>query len=94
MRRDKEMLINDIGVSPSCGYFEQEGTTLYEAQCRKAERILEKLDLHKGMALCDIGCSWGFLLIEAAKKYQVHGVGMVEHVGRGSYEEFIWILYA
>lgn len=127
----------DETMSYSCGYFEQEDTTLYEAQCRKVERILEKLDLHEGMTLCDIGCGWGFLLIEAAKKYQVHGVGitlsteqkkrfeeriagegledflqvelldyrelpqygkqfdrvvsvgMVEHVGRGSYEEFM-----
>ena len=28
------------------------------------------------MSLCDIGCGWGFLLIEAAKKYKVHGVGI------------------
>ena len=89
------------------------------------------------MSLCDIGCGWGFLLIQAAKKYKVRGtgitlseeqkkkfeerikeekledylnvmlldyrdlpdtglkfdrvvsVGMVEHVGRGNYEEFM-----
>ena len=127
----------DETMSYSCGYFEQEGATLYEAQCCKVERILEKLALHEGMTLCDIGCGWGFLLIEAVKKYKVHGVGitlsteqkkrfeeriaseglgellkvelldyrelpkygtqfdrivsvgMVEHVGRGSYEEFM-----
>ncbi|WP_432764126.1 SAM-dependent methyltransferase [Hungatella effluvii] len=28
------------------------------------------------MTLLDIGCEWGFLLIEAAKKYGVHGVGI------------------
>ena len=114
-----------------------DNATLYEAQCRKVGRILEKLDLHEGMTLCDIGCGWGFLLIEAAKKYKVRGVGitlsveqkkrfeeriktegledvltvelmdyrelpkyktqfdrivsvgMVEHVGRGCYEEFM-----
>ena len=127
----------DETMSYSCGYFEQENTTLYEAQCHKVARILEKLALHEGMTLCDIGCGWGFLLIEAAKKYKVQGVGitlsteqkkrfeeriageglgdllkvelldyrelpkygkrfdrvvsvgMVEHVGRGSYEEFM-----
>ncbi|MDE7205659.1 MAG: class I SAM-dependent methyltransferase, partial [Lachnospiraceae bacterium] len=127
----------DETMSYSCGYFEQEETTLYEAQCRKVDRILEKLALQEGMTLCDIGCGWGFLLIEAAKKYKVRGVGitlsteqkkrfeeriaseglgdllqvelldyrelpkygkqfdrivsvgMVEHVGRGSYEEFM-----
>ena len=28
------------------------------------------------MALLDIGCGWGYLLIEAAKKYGVKGVGI------------------
>lgn len=28
------------------------------------------------MELLDIGCGWGFLLIEAAKKYKVHGTGI------------------
>lgn len=127
----------DETMSYSCGYFENDKTTLYAAQCRKVERILEKLALREGMTLCDIGCGWGFLLIEAAKKYKVRGVGitlsmeqkkrfeeriqseglegcltvelldyrelpkyqkrfdrvvsvgMVEHVGRGRYEEFM-----
>mgnify|MGYP002233838951 CR=1 FL=1 len=34
------------------------------------------------MTLCDIGCGWGFLLIEAAKKYHVHGVG--NHIEPGT----------
>ena len=28
------------------------------------------------MTLLDIGCGWGFLLIEAAKKYSIKGVGI------------------
>lgn len=28
------------------------------------------------MSLLDIGCGWGFLLIEAAKKYKIHGTGI------------------
>ena len=66
----------DESLSYSCGYFENEKDTLYEAQCNKVERILKKLDLHEGMKLCDIGCGWGFLLIQAAKRYKVHGVGI------------------
>ena len=121
----------------SCGYFTSSSDTLYEAQYHKVHRILQKLNLQEGMSLCDIGCGWGFLLIEAAKKYKIHGVGitlsieqkkefekrifsehleeylsvqlldyrdlpksglhfdrvvsvgMVEHVGRGNYEEFM-----
>lgn len=127
----------DETMSYSCGYFKNETDSLYQAQCNKVDRILEKLYLKEDMTLCDIGCGWGFLLIEAAKKYKVHGtgitlsaeqkkkfedrireehledylqvklmdyrdlpglgitfdrvvsVGMVEHVGRGNYEEFL-----
>lgn len=127
----------DETMSYSCGYFKNENDTLYQAQCNKVDRILEKLNLSDGMTLCDIGCSWGFLLIEAAKKYNIKGVGitlsreqkakfeqrikeenlsdrlevklldyrdlpkqhmefdrvvsvgMIEHVGRGNYEEFM-----
>ena len=65
----------DETLSYSCGYFKENDTTLYEAQCCKVERILEKLNLKEGMTLCDIGCGWGFLLMEAAKKYKVYGMG-------------------
>ncbi len=127
----------DDSLSYSCGYFESEKDTLHDAQYNKVDRILKKLNLREGMSLCDIGCGWGFLLIQAAKKYKVCGtgitlseeqkkkfeerikeekledyldvmlldyrdlpdtglkfdrvvsVGMVEHVGRGNYEEFM-----
>lgn len=66
----------DETMSYSCGYFKSEDDTLYQAQCNKVERILEKMYLKEGMTVCDIGCGWGFLLIEAVKKYKIHGVGI------------------
>ena len=127
----------DESLTYSCAYFKSESDTLYEAQKNKIEHILQKLALEDGMTLLDIGCGWGFLLIEAAKKYHIKGtgitlskeqcrffeekikeeqledylsvqimdyrdlpklgktfdravsVGMIEHVGRGNYGEFI-----
>ncbi len=127
----------DETMSYSCGYFKSEDDSLYQAQVNKVDYILKKLCLKEGMNLLDIGCGWGFLLIEAAKKYGIHGlgitlsreqhdefkrrieaegltdqlevrlmdyrdlektdlqfdrivsVGMVEHVGRGNYQQFI-----
>ena len=127
----------DETMSYSCGYFIHEDDTLYQAQVNKVDYILKKLHLKEGMSLLDIGCGWGFLLIEAAKKYNIKGVGitlskeqkakfeqrikeenlsdrlevklldyrdlpkqhmefdrvvsvgMIEHVGRGNYEEFM-----
>ena len=39
----------------------------YQAQVNKVDYILQKLYLKENMTLLDIGCGWGFLLIEAAK---------------------------
>ena len=46
-----------------------------EAQKNKVHYILSKLHLEKGQSLLDIGCGWGYLLIEAAQKYGVKGYG-------------------
>ncbi|WP_288221533.1 cyclopropane-fatty-acyl-phospholipid synthase family protein [uncultured Clostridium sp.] len=66
----------DETMSYSCAYFKNEDDTLYEAQINKIDHILKKLQLKEGMSLLDIGCGWGYLLIEAAKKYKVNGVGI------------------
>ncbi|MDD5934014.1 MAG: cyclopropane-fatty-acyl-phospholipid synthase [Clostridiales bacterium] len=127
----------DQSMSYSCAYFKTEEDTLEQAQMNKVHHILDKLQLKEGMTLLDIGCGWGFLLKEAAKKYGVKGlgitlskeqqdkfqkdiksegleellsvqlmdyrdlkysklsfdrvvsVGMIEHVGRGQYEEYM-----
>lgn len=66
----------DETMSYSCAYFKNPDDTLYQAQVNKVDYILQKLHLQEGMSLLDIGCGWGFLLIEAAKKYKVHGTGI------------------
>ena len=66
----------DKTMSYSCAYFKKEDDTLYEAQLNKIDYILKKLQLKEGMSLLDIGCGWGYLLIEAAKKYKINGVGI------------------
>lgn len=76
----------DETMSYSCGYFQHEDDTLYQAQVHKVDYILKKLHLQEGMSLLDIGCGWGFLLIEAAKKYKVHGTGITLSVEQ--YKEF------
>jgi len=65
----------DPTLSYSCAYFAKEGMTLEEAQRAKVDYTLNKLALKPGMSLLDIGCGWGFLLIEAAQKYGVKGYG-------------------
>ena len=76
----------DPTMSYSCAYFAHENDSLYEAQVNKVDYILKKLHLEKGMSLLDIGCGWGFLLIEAAKKYGVKGTGIT--LSHEQYKEF------
>ena len=66
----------DETMSYSCGYFKNPDDTLYQAQVNKTDYILQKLYLKEGMSLLDIGCGWGYLLIEAAKKYKIRGMGI------------------
>ncbi|MCD7907581.1 MAG: cyclopropane-fatty-acyl-phospholipid synthase family protein [Clostridium sp.] len=76
----------DDTMSYSCGYFRNDSDSLYQAQVNKVDYILKKLFLKRGMSLLDIGCGWGFLLIEAAKKYGVHGTGIT--LSYEQYKEF------
>lgn len=76
----------DETMQYSCAYFEKETDTLYEAQMNKIHRILDKLYLKEGLRLLDIGCGWGFLLIEAAKKYKIKGTGIT--LSHEQYEKF------
>ncbi|WMJ90766.1 cyclopropane-fatty-acyl-phospholipid synthase family protein [Anaerocolumna sp. MB42-C2] len=76
----------DETMSYSCAYFKDKNNTLYEAQMNKIHHILDKLSLEKGMSLLDIGCGWGSLLIEAAKKYQVKGTGIT--LSKEQYDKF------
>lgn len=76
----------DDTMSYSCGYFGHPEDTLHQAQVQKADYILQKLSLKEGMSLLDVGCGWGFLLIEAAKKYKVKGMGIT--LSKEQYKEF------
>lgn len=76
----------DETMSYSCGYFMHDDDTLYDAQVNKVDHILQKLYLKEGMSLLDIGCGWGYLLIRAAKKYKIHGLGIT--LSEEQYREF------
>jgi cyclopropane-fatty-acyl-phospholipid synthase len=60
----------------SCAVFEQEDTTLDEAQAAKYELICRKLGLEPGMRLLDVGCGWGGMVIHAARHHGVRAVGV------------------
>ena len=52
----------------SCAYWKADTKTLEEAQQNKIEHIIKKLDLKTGQRFLDVGCGWGGLAFEIAKK--------------------------
>ena len=64
----------DPGMTYSSARFAT-GDTLEQAQDRKIAALLDRLDLKPGDRLLEIGCGWGTLAIEAAKR-GVHVVGL------------------
>lgn len=66
----------DETMNYSCAYYKTPDDTLHQAQINKIHHILKKLSLQPGQNLLDIGCGWGHLIIEAAKHYDVHALGI------------------
>jgi cyclopropane-fatty-acyl-phospholipid synthase len=60
----------------SCAYFRQPQMTLQQAQEAKLEHICRKLMLQPGERFLDIGAGWGGLLLWAAERHGVRGVGI------------------
>jgi cyclopropane-fatty-acyl-phospholipid synthase len=58
----------DPTMTYSCARFEGARDTLEAAQLRKINMLLDRLDLEPGERLLEIGCGWGTLAIEAAKR--------------------------
>lgn len=66
----------DPNMVYSCAYFATGEETLAEAQVKKIDHILTKIQLQRGQTLLDIGCGWGALVIRAAQQYGVKCVGV------------------
>ncbi len=69
-------LVLGPSLTYSCAVYERPDATLEEAQAAKHELVSQKLGLEGGMRLLDVGCGWGSLLLHAAERYGVHGVGV------------------
>lgn len=75
----------DEGMTYSCAYWDDDCSSLEEAQTAKYEHICRKLCLEAGDSLVDIGCGWGGMLLYAAQHYGVEGVGYTLSTEQESY---------
>lgn len=65
----------DATMTYSSAMFESADESLEQAQLRKTAKLLDRLELGPGHRLLEIGCGWGTLAIEAAKR-GAHVVGL------------------
>jgi cyclopropane-fatty-acyl-phospholipid synthase len=77
----------DESMTYSCAYFRNEGDSLEQAQRQKYEHICRKLRLKEGESLVDIGCGWGGMLVYAARRYGVTGVGCTLSENQAAYAQ-------
>jgi len=65
----------------SCAYFKNENDDLETAQNSKIQHIIKKLNIKKDQKVLDIGCGWGGLAIEIARKTdcEVTGITLSEN---------------
>ncbi len=61
---------------PNTAYFHSGDEDIDTAQEQKLAHICRKLRLSEGESLLDIGCGWGGLLIWAAQRHGIRGVGI------------------
>lgn len=66
----------DEDMQYSCAYFADPHMTLEEAQLAKKLHIISKLDLKPGHKVLDIGCGWGGLALEIARRADVTVTGI------------------
>ena len=77
---DLYRLFLDPDAQYSCGYFEESGATLEQAQLAKKRHLVAKLLIEPGQRVLDIGSGWGGLGLYLAKHcgVQVKGVTLSE----------------
>ena len=69
-------LFLDKDMQYSCAYFENGDETLEEAQEKKKRHLAAKLKLADGQRILDIGCGWGGLALDLAKRADVEILGV------------------
>tara|TARA_Y100001970_G_scaffold16655_1_gene18761 strand:- start:603 stop:1787 length:1185 start_codon:yes stop_codon:yes gene_type:complete len=68
LKEDLYRLFLDKDMQYSCGYYHNSNIGLDQAQIDKKNHIIAKMQISENMKVLDIGCGWGGMAIEIAKK--------------------------
>tara|TARA_B100000579_G_scaffold332068_1_gene282343 strand:+ start:261 stop:1445 length:1185 start_codon:yes stop_codon:yes gene_type:complete len=81
LKEDLYKLFLDKDMQYSCAYFHNENISLEQAQIDKKKHIINKLQIKENMNVLDIGCGWGGMALEIAKKTgaKVKGITLSEN---------------
>ena len=81
LNEDLYRLFLDKDMQYSCAYFHNENIGLDQAQLDKKNHIIKKLQISENMKVLDIGCGWGGMAIEIAKKTgaRIKGITLSEN---------------
>lgn len=69
-------LILGSGLIYTCAFFENDGSTLEEAQRRKIDLVGKRLDLRPNEMVLDLGCGWGAAASILSQEYGCHITGI------------------
>ncbi len=76
LSRELYQLFLDEDMQYSCAYFQSPEDTLEVAQQNKKRHIAAKLGLADGQRILDIGCGWGGLAFDLARRADVEVLGV------------------
>lgn len=68
LNEDLYKIFLDNDMQYSCAYFHNQNISLDQAQLDKKLHIISKLNIKDNMSILDIGCGWGGMAIQIAKK--------------------------
>ena len=60
----------------SCAYWKNDTETLEDAQQNKIDHIAKKLNIKNGQKILEVGCGWGGMAFEIAKKHDCEITGI------------------
>lgn len=67
--------------------YDNEKTSLFDAQLAKLDHVAQSIDLKKGDKLLDIGCGWGRLIDHMSTKYGADATGITLSSDQKAYAE-------